>query len=120
MRAALAAVVAVLAALAPTTALANKLTPKEIQATFFTGQPFFASTTAGLKFKMVYAPDGKVTRESVNKAGVVTEGSWKLSKDGFCTAWSGGKPGCYVLVNTEPNRWAVVRGATTIGVWSKP
>ena len=119
MRAACAGIVALLAFM-PNAALANKLTPKEIQAAFFTGEPFFASTTAGLKFKMVYTPDGKSTRESVNKAGTVTEGAWKLSKDGFCTAWGGGEPGCYVLVNTEPNRWAVVRGATTIGVWSKP
>lgn len=118
MRAALAGV-AVLVTLVPAAAQSTKLTPKEIQATFFTGEPFFASTTAGLKFRMVYAPDGKTTRHSMSTSETLAEGSWKLSRDGFCTAWSGGRPSCYVLVATEPNRWAVVRGATTIGVWSK-
>jgi hypothetical protein len=118
MRAALAGT-AVLASLVPAAAQSTKLTPKDIQAAFFNGQPFSASTTAGLKFKMTYTPDGKARRESTGSGGAVAEGTWKLSKDGFCTAWSGGKPSCYVLVNTEPNRYAVVRGATTIAVWSK-
>ncbi len=118
MRAALAGV-AMLVVLSPAAAQSTKLTPKDIQANFFTGTPFVASTTAGLKFKMTYTPDGKALRESTGKGGPAAEGTWKLSKDGFCTAWSGGKPSCYVLVNTEPNRYAVVRGATTVAVWSK-
>jgi hypothetical protein len=118
MRAALAGV-AMLVIVGPAAAQSTKLTPKDIQAGFFTGTPFFASTTAGLKFKMTYTPDGKAKRESTGSSGAMAEGTWKLSKDGFCTAWSGGKPSCYVLVNTEPNRYAVVRGATTIAVWSK-
>ena len=43
MRASLAAVVAILATATPV--VAATLTPNEIQATFFTGQPFTASAT---------------------------------------------------------------------------
>jgi hypothetical protein len=118
MRAIVAGVAA--AALVSAAALAaTKLTPKEIQTEFFDGKPFTAATTTGNKFKMTYAPDGKVTREPQDKAGAKGEGTWKLSKDGFCTTWKGSAATCYTLVNVDKNKWSVVRGATTIAVWSK-
>src|SRR4249919_2562702 len=80
MRATLGAIAAVV--LVPVIALAaQKLAPKEIQSEFFDGKPFTAATTTGNKFKMTYAPDGKVTREPQDKAGAKGEGTWKLSKD---------------------------------------
>ena len=108
-----------LALLAAPALAASKLTPAEIQATFFNGQQFTAATTSGVTFKMVFTPDGKVTREPGGKVGAKGEGTWKLSKDGFCTAWKGAKASCFTLVNVDKNRWSVVRGATTIAVWSK-
>lgn len=98
---------------------ATKLAPNEIQSTFFNGQPFTAATTSGVKFKMVFTADGKVTREPQDKAGAKGEGTWKLTKDGFCTTWKGSKANCYTLVNIEKNKWSVVKGATTVAVWSK-
>ena len=98
----------------------TKLTPKEIQDAFFTGQPFTSSTPSNIKFKMVFTADGKMTREPVSRAaGVKGEGTWKLSKDGFCTSWKGSKSTCFTLVNVEENKWSVVRGATTVATWSK-
>ena len=98
---------------------AQKLTPKEIQTEFFDGKAFTAATTSGTKFKMTFATDGKVTREPQDKAGQKGEGSWKLSKEGFCTTWQSKTPTCYTLVNVEKNKWSVVKGATTVAVWSK-
>jgi hypothetical protein len=98
---------------------ATKMGPAEIQAAFFTGQSFTAATTSGTKFKMTFMPDGKVTREPQDKAGAKGEGTWKLSKDGFCTTWKGSKANCYTLVNVDKNKWSVVKGATTVAVWSK-
>ncbi len=98
---------------------ASKLTPKEIQTEFFDGKTFTAATTSGTKFKMTFAADGKVTREPQDKAGAKGEGTWKLSKDGFCTSWKGSAQNCYTLVNVEKNKWSVVKGATTVAVWSK-
>ena len=97
----------------------TKLTPAEIQSAFFDGKPFTAATTSGVKFKLVFTADGKVTREPQDKAGAKGEGTWKLSKDGFCTTWKGAKANCYTLVNIEKNKWSVVKGATTVAVWSK-
>jgi hypothetical protein len=114
---ALAAVAAV--AMSGAALAAQKLTPKEIQTEFFDGKTFTAATTSGTKFKMTFASDGKVTREPQDKAGQKGEGTWKLSKDGFCTVWQGKSATCYTLVNVDKNKWSVVKGATTVAVWSK-
>jgi len=117
MRTTLAVVTIVL--IAGAASAAQKLTPKEIQAEFFDGKPFTAATTSGTKFKMTFATDGKVTREPHDKAGQKGEGTWKLSKEGFCTSWREKSSTCYTLVNVDKNKWSVVKGATTVAVWSK-
>jgi hypothetical protein len=98
---------------------ASKLAPKEIQTEFFDGKTFTAATTSGTKFKMTFTADGKITREPQDRAGAKGEGTWKLSKEGFCTSWKGSAAICYTLVNVDKNKWSVVRGATTVAVWSK-
>jgi len=98
---------------------ASKLTPKEIQTEFFDGKAFTAATTSGTKFKLTFTADGKVTREPQDKAGQKGEGTWKLSKDGFCTTWKGSPANCYTIVNVDKNKWSVVKGAATVAVWSK-
>jgi len=118
MRAVLAAV-AVIALAGPAAAQITKLAAKDIQAQFFDGKTFTAATTSGTKFKMTFKPDGSVTREPQDKAGAKGEGTWKLSKDGFCTTWKGSPANCYTLVNVDKNKWSVVKGATTVAVWSK-
>jgi hypothetical protein len=97
----------------------TKLSPNEIQATFFNGQPFTSATTSNIQFKMVFMPGGKMTREPVGKSGIKGEGTWKLSKDGFCTTWKGSKENCYSLVASGNNKWSVVKGTVAMGTWSK-
>ena len=96
-----------------------KLAPKDIQATFFTGHAFTASTPTNIKYKMVFTADGKVTRESLGKAGVKGDGTWKLDKDGFCTAWKGSKANCFRVVPSGDNKWSVMKGTTLVAVWTK-
>src|SRR5262245_10797431 len=75
-----------------------KLTPAEIQSTFFTGAAFTASTQSNVAFSMVFTPDGKATRTPTGKGGSKGAGTWKMSEDGFCTAWGkGGKPNCFTI-----------------------
>src|SRR5262249_13016126 len=109
--------VAVVQAAAP--ALAATLAPNEIQSSFFTGQAFTSSTPANIKFKMVFTPDGKMTREPVGTAGAKGEGTWKLSKEGFCTTWKGSKPNCFQIVTAGDNKWSVVKGTTGVATWTK-
>lgn len=98
---------------------ATKLPPNEIQATFFNGQPFTSSTTSNIQFKMVFMPGGKMTREPVGKSGIKGEGTWKLSKDGFCTTWKGSQPNCFRILTAGDNKWSVVKGTTVVATWTK-
>lgn len=98
---------------------AEKLAPNDIQSTFFTGQPFTASTTSNLKFKMTFTPDGKTKRMPIGK-GARGQGTWKLSKDGFCTIWGGATiANCFTLVADGENKWSVMRGPTIQAIWTK-
>ena len=123
MRAGLARVVtggalAVLLAASALAAPAAKLSPTDIQAAFFNGQPFTASTPSNLKFKMTFTANGKMKREPIG-GGSRGEGTWKLSKEGFCSTWKGSKDNCFTVVSAGANQWSVLRGSTIMATWSK-
>jgi len=105
-------------ATAPAKPAATKLAPADIQSSFFNGQAFTATTPSNLKFKMTFSADGKMKRQPVG-TGSRGEGTWKLSKDGFCTAWKGGKEGCFTVVAAGDNKWSVLKGSTIMATWSK-
>jgi hypothetical protein len=109
---------AVIAATASVAAQVAKMPPNDIQSTFFTGQPFTASTPSNVKYKMTFAADGKMKRVPVG-AGSKGEGTWQLSKDGFCTTWSGSRPSCFTVVAAGDNKWSVLKGSTMLATWSK-
>ena len=98
---------------------ADKLAPNDIKTTFFDGQEFTAATPSGLKFKMVFTQDGKVTRVPAGNYGDKGEGTWKLSKEGFCTTWTGDKQHGYTLVTAGDNKWSVMQGPSMKASWSK-
>jgi hypothetical protein len=117
MRAGPLAVVSLL--LSASAAFAVPLTPSDIQATFFNGQPFIASTTSGTKFKMIFLPDGTMTREPSGKSGKKSTGTWKLDTSGFCTTWKQGGTNCYTIITNGKNKWSVQKSSTTIATWAK-
>jgi hypothetical protein len=98
---------------------ASKLAPADIQTTFFNGQPFTASTTSNVKFKMTFTADGKMKREPAAGGGARGEGTWKLSKDGFCTTWKGSVGNCFTLISAGDNKWSVLKGSSILATWSK-
>jgi hypothetical protein len=111
-------VLGVLLAAPALAAPAAKLSPADIQATFFNGQPFTASTPSNLKFKMIFTADGKMKRQPIG-GGSKGEGTWKLSKDGFCSTWKGSKDNCFTVVSAGDNQWSVLKGSTIMATWSK-
>jgi hypothetical protein len=117
MRALLLAGAVAVASIAP--ALAAVLAPNEIQATFFTGQPFTSATPSNVKFKMVFTADGKMTREPAAGTGARGEGTWKITKDGFCTTWKGSKANCFRILTAGDNKWSVMKGTTVVATWTK-
>ncbi len=76
----------------PTAFAAEPMAPSDIQATFFDGKPFTASTTSGTQFKMTFTPDGKMTRQPRGKSGKKSSGTWKLDSTGFARAERVPKP----------------------------
>jgi hypothetical protein len=100
-------------------AQAAGLAPNEIEATFFNGQPFTSSTPSNVKFRMVFTADGRMTREPTAKGGAKGEGTWKLSKDGFCTTWKGSGERCFKVVTAGSNKWSIMQGSTAIATWTK-
>jgi hypothetical protein len=96
----------------------TSLAPPDIQATFFTGTPF-TSARGATKYKMTYNADGKMTREPIGTAGPKGEGTWKLSKDGFCSTWKGSKASCYTVRPAGENKWSVMKGTTVAATWTK-
>lgn len=119
MHAAILAIAAGVAVAGTTTAFAaDRLKPEEIKATFFTGEPFTAST-ANVKYTMVFTPDGAATRTPVGKSGNKGEGTWKLSRDGYCTTWKGNKPACFTVIPAGENKWSVMQGTAIRATWSK-
>ena len=68
---------------------------------------------------MVFTPDGKMTRAPLAKVGARSEGTWKLSKDGFCTTWKGSSERCFKLMSAGSNKWSVMQGSTAIATWTK-
>jgi hypothetical protein len=97
----------------------GKLAPNDIQTTFFDGEAFTSSTPQNIKYTMVFTADGKMTREPQGKTGVKGEGTWKLSKDGFCTTWKNSPANCFTLLAAGDNKWSVLKGTSIIGTWSK-
>lgn len=113
-------IILVCAVLPPIAATAaTKLTPAEIQSTFFNGSEFTAATPSGVKFKMTFTADGKAKRVPAGKGGIKGEGDWKLDENGYCTTWKGGKPNCFTVVAADKNKWSVMRGPSVIATWSK-
>jgi len=98
---------------------AEPMAPSDIQATFFDGKPFTASTTSGTQFKMIFTADGKMTRQPRGKAGKKSSGTWKLDASGFCTSWKGAETNCYTVVPSGKNKWSIQKGSATLAVWSK-
>jgi hypothetical protein len=117
MRTLLVAGVAVIALIAA--AVAAVLAPSEIEATFFNGQPFTAATPSNVKFKMIFTADHKMTREPLAQSGAKSEGTWRLTKEGFCTTWKGSKSNCFRVITAGENKWSVMQGTTVRATWSR-
>ena len=98
---------------------AEPMAPSDIQATFFNGQAFTASTPDGILFKMTFTPDGKMIREPLAHSGYKSTGTWKLDLKGFCTTWQRAERTCFIVIPNGENKWSVQKGADVVATWTK-
>jgi hypothetical protein len=85
---------------------------------FLSGQPFIATTSSNLQFRMVLTPNGRMLRDPIGTGGSKGEGTWSLSGNELCTAWAGAKPNCFVLRKKDEHNWSLMRGSTEAAVWT--
>jgi hypothetical protein len=97
---------------------AGRLAPADIQSTFFNGEPFTAATPSSVRFKMTFTADGKMKRVPIG-TGSRGEGTWKLSKDGFCTTWKAAQANCFTVVSAGDKKWSVMKGSSILATWTK-
>jgi hypothetical protein len=102
-----------------TAVAAPKLTPAEIQETFFNGAEFVAATPSGVRYKMTFTTDGKAVRIPTGNGGRKSEGNWKLDDNGYCSTWKGAKTNCFTVVAADKNKWSVMKGPAVSATWSK-
>jgi hypothetical protein len=85
---------------------------------FLSGQPFIATTSSNLQFRMTLTPNGKMLRDPIGTGGSKGEGTWSLSGNELCTAWAGTKPNCFVVRKKDEHNWSLMRGSTEAAVWT--
>lgn len=68
---------------APSLAMAQAVSPKEIQDTWV-GKSLQGATSAGRSFTLKFQADGVIT---ISGDAANDTGTWRLSDDGYCTIW---------------------------------
>src|SRR5262249_34843001 len=90
----------------------------ESQTPLFSELPSTAPSP-NIKYKMAFSADGKMSREPIGAGGSKSEGTWKLTKEGFCSTWKGSKANCYRVLTAGDNKWSVTQGTTVVATWTK-
>ena len=71
---------------------ADRVAPSDVQATFFNGKTFTASTTSGTQLKMTFTAGGTMTRQPSGKAGKKSSGTWNSTRRAFARVGKAPKP----------------------------
>ena len=72
------------------------LKPEAIMKIFGTGKPFTSKSQSKYTFVIVFRKDGTAqSRQRGQKKKIL--GKWRLSKTGYCTAWSNNPERCYTV-----------------------
>jgi hypothetical protein len=95
-------------------------------AEFLNGVPFVAvlsteSSRAGygaLKFRMIFSPNGTMTREPIS-GGHSGQGTWRMLGNDICMAWKGASEYCYSFQKVAESRVEILRDSTTQAVWMR-
>ena len=71
---------------------ADHMAPSDVQATFFNGKPFTASTTSGSQFKMTFTADGKFAVSLVERPARKAPALGNLTPRAFARVGKAPKP----------------------------
>ena len=92
--------------------------PESIKATFGTGVSLSSTSPSGARFTLTLKPDGTATR-APKQSKMPTPGKWRLSKDGYCSTWSGGNENCFIIQQSGPKYSVLDSHGKLAAVWSR-
>jgi hypothetical protein len=100
-------------------AIAAELVPPTLLDTnFFDAKPITTTDARGRVSKIVFTPGGTLTRTSAT--GQESQGTWRLSEDGFCMqAASAKRESCYVVVKRDDGKFAAMKRSGQPFIWEK-
>jgi hypothetical protein len=100
-------------------ALAVELvTPADLGRDMFDAKPIKSTDAKGRVSEMTFAPGGKLSRKTAS--GRVSEGTWRLSDEGFCMKLANAKrEGCYLVVRGEGGKLTALKQSGQPFTWSR-
>ena len=77
--------------------------PSDLERDMFDAKPIKSTDARGRVSEMTFAQGGKLTRKTAS--GRVSEGTWRLSDDGFCMKLANARrEGCYLVLRGEDGK----------------
>ncbi len=108
---------ALLALVGPAIAL-ELIPPSDLNQSFFDARPITSTDAKGRDAKLVFAPGGAVT--FTNASGKASEGTWRLSDEGFCmTVGSAKRESCYIVVKQSDGKLSALKRSGQPFTWSR-
>ena len=100
-------------------ALAAELVPPAaLSSGFFDAKPITTTDAKGRASQLIFTPGGMLTRTT--STGKASEGTWRLSEDGFCMQIGKAKrESCYVVLKRDDGKFSAMKRAGQPFIWEK-
>lgn len=97
---------------------AELVPPTALSASFFDAKPITTTDAKGRTSQLTFTPGGTLTRTT--SAGKASEGTWRLSEDGFCMQVGKAKrESCYVVLKRDDGKFSAMKRAGQPFTWEK-
>lgn len=91
--------------------------PKDLGRDLFDAKPIKSTDARGRISEMTFAPDGKLSRKTAS--GRVSEGTWRLSEEGFCMKLATAKrESCYLVLRGEGGKLTAMKQSGQPFTWT--
>ena len=92
--------------------------PTALTTTFFDSKPITTTDAKGRASQLTFTPNGTLTRTTA--AGKASEGTWRLSEDGFCMQLAPAKrESCYVVLKRDDGKFSALKRAGEPFTWER-
>ena len=101
------------------TAFAVELVPPtSLGGAFFDAKPITTTDAKGRVSQLTFAPGGTLVR--TNATGKASEGTWRLSDEGFCMQIAQAKrESCYVVLKRDDGKFSALRQSGQPFTWER-